>query len=165
MADPSRHLGTDHLACASCGAPHHFDPGTKRDPFHHTWPVRCDACGTEVLAPPAAAAAAVAPRFAAAARPKRLYHGRGFAQAFRFAIEGPNDPAVRLHHGFRGADSPHAWVEVGAVAFDPEWQRFYDRDDYFRALGIVPVLAYTPEEAAYRFVAELTPGPWPEFFG
>ena len=162
MADAVGQSGAGVVVCASCGAPYRFEPGTKFDPFSHTWPVRCGDCGREVLAPPAAAELAVDARLAKIARPKRRYPGRCFGEAFRFAVEAPHDPAVRLCHCVQETGEPYAWVEIGDVAFDPEWQRFYGPEDYRRALGIASVRSYSQREAANRFMGALTSGPWPE---
>lgn len=47
----------------------------------------------------------------------------------------------------------HAWVEIGDILFDGVYQRFYDKELYYKELGLVKDFEYT-EQQTYKFALE-----------
>lgn len=98
---------------------------------------------------------------------------RCFSAAFDYLVVHDNIPGIKLAHGTYvlplnpsvGAPgrAPHAWVEFpDGVVFDGVAQRFYNRDDYYRALGIERTTTYTPDQARAALKRHCTLTKWHE---
>jgi hypothetical protein len=103
--------------------------------------------------------------------PRRRYWGDCFRRAAEYMLDRclpgsrcPPQAGLRLVHGTGRTGSvlwAHAWVELpGGLVFDGVRQRFYDRADYGRVLGVTAEAIYQPLEVVDRLRATQRYGPW-----
>ncbi len=103
--------------------------------------------------------------------PGRRYWGDCFRRAAEYMLDRclpgapcPPQEGLRLVHGTGRSGSElgaHAWVELpGDLVFDGVQQRFYDRADYGRVLGVTAEASYHPLEVVDRLRTTQRYGPW-----
>lgn len=76
-----------------------------------------------------------------------------------------NIKGVTLVHGYfilYGVVVGHAWVEFDNVVFEGVYQRFYDKELYYRAKKLTKVKEYIGVEATKFLLATRHKGPWEE---
>ncbi len=157
--------------CPACNAPRL--PEAEVPPFGVNW--RCRACGAQFYkhSPvPAIPEVAVAPHLVPTVHPDVYFPKVCFMKAFEYVRDHIDEDDIWLCHGLWKinyylhtiglADAIHAWVEIGAdTVFDPNWQRFYNKADYYRALEIIPKTRHTPREAVRLHATHDSYGPYP----
>ena len=88
---------------------------------------------------------------------KDCYH-----KSWQYMLSHDIENMVLIHGDFTkfGLKAGHAWVEIGNVLFDGVYQRFYDKDLYYKERELTKSFEYTKLQAVnlVRYLGHY--GPW-----
>jgi hypothetical protein len=150
----------NHLeTCPECGASY-VCPCPDGKPWRAPGHVQCHVCGMDLTRPPSAPELNVPSEWRHGVTPKRRHLRRCYERAFSYVLSHADINGIRLVHGTYQGGLGYAWVEVGDIAFDPNHQRFYDRNRYYAATGGRKCIEYSTEDAARRSMQSGHAGPW-----
>jgi hypothetical protein len=92
---------------------------------------------------------------------RRKTAGRCYELAWVYLDEHEDVPGLELVHGTVLGYIGHAWVEGPTDwVFDGVQQRFYNRDDYYRACGAKPIARFDLKGAIRATIRTRHFGPW-----
>jgi hypothetical protein len=100
----------------------------------------------------------------------RVYPKECYAKSWDYIVYSSYPENLVLVHGtctiMGGLKIGHGWVEIGEnILFEGVYQRFYDKEKYYAARGLVKHFEYTIEELrelSYKFKHK---GPWEREIG
>lgn len=95
----------------------------------------------------------------------RVYPKACFEKSWQYMILSLCPSELRLVHGtcriLEKLDIEHGWIEIGEnIVFEGVYQRFYDKQKYYEARGLVKRFEYTYEEVVKLSYKYKHKGPW-----
>jgi len=87
--------------------------------------------------------------------PNKVYPKSCYEKSYQYITSHYINGMVLVHGSLQFNESipipvGHAWVEIDDILFDGVYQRFYNKDLYYKELGLVKDFEYTAEQA-YEF--------------
>ena len=92
-----------------------------------------------------------------------VYPKECYGQCIDYIWENDFENMILVHgyYLFKGCVRiDHAWVEIDNVLFDGVYQRFYDKEVYYKEFGLVKQLEFTRDQALEIATETDWSGPW-----
>jgi len=87
---------------------------------------------------------------------REVYPKSCYEKSYQYITSHHSKDMVLVHGSLQFNESipiGHAWVEIGEILFDGVYQRFYNKELYYKELGLVKDFEYTVEQAC-KFALE-----------
>lgn len=100
----------------------------------------------------------------------RVYPKACFNKSWDYIIHSLSQSKIKLIHGtcmvLGGIPIDHGWIEIGEnIVFEGVYQRFYDKEKYYAARGLIKHFEYSSEQVRDLSWKHKHKGPWENIRG